>query len=234
MKPLALALVASALGTGCIVVDDDHSCSRSVTVDWSFQRADGGVTERCDTAGVARIDVWANNVRVGSFDCFGPAGTVALARGTNALTVEAVDGGGTVRYRDFLSVNADACGNRGTIASRPTQGYVDVDYALPSNACYPTQPTYMWLEVRDDVSDTTAFTETGTGAFQTCSLTNPAPRYAVPVGTFTLLGIEEVLPIGGGQVSTVRADCAHRPFTVAAQQVTPIYPVLISSGTPCF
>src|SRR6185369_10013575 len=62
MNRLALALAAAILGTGCIVVDDDHpaDCTRTVTVDWSFENADGGQTSDCTTAGVSALDVFVN------------------------------------------------------------------------------------------------------------------------------------------------------------------------------
>lgn len=234
MTRLALILSAAVLGTGCIVVDDDRTCARSVTVDWSFQLADGSVTASCSTAGVAFIDVYANGFRVGSFDCFGPPGTVALAQGTNALVVEGVDAGGAIRYRELSTIDASTCGNQGTILTRPAQGLLVVDYSFfPVNACFATQPTFMWLAVQDDLAGQPAFADTGTTSFQLCSTTAAAPRYALPVGPFTLVGIEEVLPTGGG-VTTVGSDCTDRPFEITATLETTVQPVLVSSSARCF
>jgi hypothetical protein len=237
MNRLALALAATILGTGCIVVDDDHpaACTRTVTVDWSFENADGGQTSDCTTAGVSALDVFVNGYFADRFSCAGAPGTVQVAGGTNDLIVEAIDSGGTVRYRDYKTVDANVCGHQGTVASMPGQGWLEVAYTFsPTNACYPTQPTYMWLQVFDDVAQQIAFLETDMTSFQVCSVTLAGPRYAVPVGSFTFDGIEEVLPVGGGATTTVRADCTARPFDVNFLAVTTVRPQLVSSGAHCF
>lgn len=230
MKRLALVLAAAVFGTGCIFVDDDE-CDRTVTLDWSFRNADGGVTASCGDADVQVLDVWVNGVFWGSFDCLGPPGTVALVRGANLVIVEGIDSLGRIAYRDTFSVDASACGSQGTIATQPAEGWLAVDYSFsPVDACFSPGPTFIWLKVHDDVAGQTAFVETGVTAFQECSVILAAPRYRLPVGSFTLLGVEEVsLSLG-----TVGADCTDRPFDIGAALTTTVQPVLVDSAIACF
>jgi hypothetical protein len=233
MKRIAFVLAAAFLGTGCVFVDDH--CDPTVTIEWTtFENAEGFVTPSCATAGVEAIDVWVNGARVGVFDCFGPSGTVPLSDGGNELRVEGIDALGRIAYRDWFSFDAPACGHNGTLQTNPAEGFVDVDYAFsPVNAC-SAPPSFIWLQVRDDVAGQIAFVENGVGAAQQCSLTAAAPRYRLPFGAFTLVGIEEVVPIGGGAFGVTAANCTPHPFDIGAGATTTVQPVLFDTAIGCF
>jgi hypothetical protein len=226
MMRLALVLAAAVFGTGCVFVhDDDDNCARSVTVDWAFQTAEGAVIADCATAGVRDIDVWVNGALQATFDCFGPPGTVPVARGANVVTVEGIDTLARIAYRAEVPVPASSCGNQGTIATQPAEGFVVADYSFsPVNACAGS--TFITLLVHDDVAVQTAFLEPGVA----CDVVAAAPRYRLPVGSFTLLGIEEVTSLG----ATVAADCTDRPFEIGASATTTVQPVLLDSSVACF
>jgi hypothetical protein len=230
MKRLILVLAAALLGTGCLWGDDE--CDRSVTVDWSgFVLAEGGPPAGCAAAGVGVVDVWLNGQFWGSFDCFGPPASVGLARGQNVLTVEGIDAQNRIAYREEVAVDSTSCGHRGTVATQPAEGFLELDYSFsPANACFAPQPTFIWLAVFDEVAGDHAFVETGETAFQQCTVTDPAPLYRLPVGVFTLLGVEEVLPGG----ATVGSDCTDRAFEVGAALTTPVTPALVDSALQCF
>jgi hypothetical protein len=242
MKRLALTLAAAVLGTGCIAVVDDHenTCFPSATVDWSFRNADGGVTSSCNAAGVTWVDVWANGALVGEFDCFGPAGTVALARGANLVTVEGLDApfdaGGAVLYRDEFTVDAAACGHQGTFAAVPAEGRVNLDYATTSAPPCAGGPCYVWFAVHDDIANETAWVANA----QFAPTSYPYPNDIVarlPAGSYTVHWMQVV---SGGFME--RQACAAVGFDVAAgnpglapgqQQVVPFAgPVSLKATCP--
>lgn len=233
MKRLALVLAAAVLGSGCIA-SEPAPCAPYVTVDWSFLDADGNVLTSCGAAGVTYVDVYANGTQVGSFDCAGPARPVSLARGANDVIVEGVDAGGAVLFRELRTVDATTCGSQGTLAAQPAEGWLAVDYSFsPTNSCDLSQTTYMWIAVRDDLIPAPQANVTydeGTTSAQVCSTTAAAPRYRLPVGNFTFLGINEVR---AGAVH-VAADCTDRPFDIGAAAVTTVSPVLVDSASACF
>jgi hypothetical protein len=189
------------------------------------------VTTNCLTAGADWVDVWANGVLVGSFTCGAGFGTVALAQGANDVIVEAgANAGNVILYRDRLNVNAATCAPQGTFASRPAQGGLAIDYSFsPTNAC-STPPTYMWVQVFDQIAGQIAFVDTGRGAAELCSVTAAAPQWALPIGRYTLDGINEVT----AGAAVLAADCLHRDADVAAAATTTLTPVLIDSSSACF
>ena len=231
MKRLALVLAAAAaaLGTGC-----GTNCPTGTTlVSWTgFDGPDAAVNQPCGVAGVATVDLWLDGQYVGNWPCTDYGAAVpGVPTGGNVLDVEGLAGGSgsTILFRDELNYGQTGCGNV-AVQALPGAGMVELDYSFaPTNAC-SLPPTYMWLQVSDDVAGQIAFTETGTGAAQLCSVTAPAPRYSLPNGSFTLLGIEEV----DSGSATLANDCTHRPFTIASGQVTQVSPVLVDSSRACF
>ncbi len=227
MKRLALALAATAfLGTGCFVSDGSSTCSRSLTLQWDFMDFDGAI-RGCSASlrqTVDSVDVWVNGNRT-SFDCFAGTGTVGIGSGTTLVTVEGISGG-QIAYRHEFSISP-TCGDQ-LVLVRPAQGTVKVDYAfIPTNACH-TPPTYMALEVWDDIALQQAFIETAATGPQ-CSTTAAAPEYTLPVGSFTLRWIEEVT----GQGAVLAADCADRPFPVDPSSSAIVNPTLVDTAFAC-
>lgn len=228
MKRLALVLAATAvLGTGCYVDGHGGTCGSTVTLQWDFQDWDGAV--RGCTASqrepVDSVDVWVDGNYVATFNCFEGSGTIALGRGSRLVTVEGISAGRIAYRHEFFE--DPACGDQ-LVLVRPAQGTVTVDYAfIPTNACH-TPPTYMALEVQDDIAQQRAFIETAATGPQ-CSTTAAAPEYTLPVGSFTLRWIEEVT----GQGAVLAADCADRPFSVGPGSFAIVNPTLVDTAFAC-
>lgn len=238
MKRLALLLAAASLGTGCIVTNDPGTgtvapCARSVTVDWSagFLGADG-VVRACGAAGVTSVDLYIDDdprskARIGC-GALG-ASTADLPAGQHLLTVEGIEAGGRIAYRAERTVNA-TCGDQ-QVRVTPAEGTLAVDYGFaPTNACYANQPTFIWLQVFDQIANQVAFQETGTGGLNLCTTTGAAPTYRLPVGSYTLSGVNEWSPTAG----IVGADCNHPTFVIGAAATTPVTPTLVDSSQACF
>lgn len=229
MKRLALAVVAALSGTGCFYGD----CDRSVTVDWSFQDADGRVTASCTTAGVRDIDILVNGARVGTFDCQGPAVAVALGRGGNRVTVEARDASRAILYRDDRNVDASSCGHQGVLDAVPSEGRVLLGYTFsPMNACVSPGPSFIWVLVRDDLTgevaaDSAAAPEAG----NVCGVNFPL-TFRLAAGAYTLVSTEEVVRNGTfpETYSTVGRDCRDYAFDVRPAAETGLAPVLVDGG----
>ena len=232
MKRVATLVLAAAaaLGTaGC-----GPACDSGTTlVSWTgFDGPDATVNAPCGVAGVASVDIFLDNQYVGNWPCTDYGAAIpGVPTGGNILDVEGLaDGPGSqILFRDELSYGQTGCGNT-ALQAMPGAGMVELDYSFaPTNAC-SAPPTYMWLAVDDDITGQPAFTETGMTAAQACSVTAPAPRYSLPNGAFTLVGMEEVAP----GPAVVGADCTDRPFTIASGQVTTVSPVLVDSSRACF
>lgn len=239
MKPLALVLATAAtlLGTGCGV---QHSppppCNPSAVIDWpSFLLANNTTTASCGTAGVTFVDVFANGVQVGHFACTGPAGTVGLAAGSNLVTVEGVDGAGTILYRDQFTVDAATCGPQGTFDAQPSEGIVEVSYHFsPSDVCFSPGPSFVWIRVQDDLAgviaaDSASAPETS----DTCGIDFPL-RFRLATGSYTLLSTEEVIRgASAGSYVAVGRNCVPAGFTVGAATTTSVAPVLVDTNAFC-
>jgi hypothetical protein len=229
MKRLALVLAAALSGTGCFVVDDD--CFGTVTLQWDFERANGDVA-LCAGAGVAYVDVFMNDALVDRFFCVDGGVTVTDVRsGHHRFTVEGLDAGEAIRYREEFVVDARRCEDP-FIATRPSQGTVVVDYSFsPDNACFGG-PTFMSLQVRDDLALSTAFFEPPTTG-DACTVTGAAPAYVLPTGTFTLQWIHEMEALVGGGFQVRARDCSDRSFTVPPVGSTTVSPVLVDDVAAC-
>lgn len=241
MKRLALALAAATLGTGCIVMDDHlDDCTGTVSLDWDFQRYDGSVPvgtigQVCAVADVDYVDVFMDGALVDRFNCTDGGVTVTgVTSGQYRFTVEGIvvgfDASEAIMYRDVFDVDARRCSDP-LVHARPSQGTVVVDYALPGNACYGG-PTYMSLQVWDDVAGQVAFFDPPTTG-DACTVTGAAPEYVLPTGSFTLDWIHEMLDLGGGAYTVVRRDCTDRGFAVPRGDTTAVYPVLAGDVAAC-
>jgi hypothetical protein len=235
MKRLALVLAVTVLGTGCIVVDDGPPppCGRSVTVDWSgFLTADGVVLGSCAAAGVSVVDVYANDVGVGSFDCSGPPRTISLAPGANRVTVEGLDASGAILYRDEVSVNASVCGSQGTVVAQPAEGRVEVAYSFyPTNACFSPGPSFLWVRVRDDLTGAIAADSAMAPEQYVCPATL---TFRLAAGGYTLLSTEETIRSSvPGRYEVVARDCTSRLLTVGPALTTTVPATLVDAAAAC-
>jgi hypothetical protein len=236
MKRLALALAAAVLGTAC-GPSTPPPCTPSATIDWSgapgtgLRDPDGNPID-CQTAGATWVDVFVNGGFVATFNCGDGAGTVPLFRGANDVIVEVGRNQSDILFRDFLTTNAASCGFQGTIASRPAQGWLAVDYSFAGGVDCAAGTSYMHLAVRDDVAfPDGGFSDTGFGSAQVCSLTAAAPRYPAAWGNYTFLGINEV----AGNGAILAAGCADIAFSIAPAATTTVSPVLSTTSTvACF
>ena len=238
MKRLALTLAAAVLGTACGTSTTPPPCTPTATIDWAsgaagtgFKNANGGVTVNCLTAGADWVDVFANGALVGSFNCSSLGGTVPVARGANDIIVEAgANAGNVILYRDHFTLNAASCTAQGTFASQPAEGWLAIDYTFSPNNFCSTPPTFMWVKVLDQIAGQVAFIDTGKTSAELCDVTAAAPKWNLPTGRYTLVGINEVDPTN----LVLAADCTRRDADVAAAQTTTLSPVLIDSSSACF
>jgi hypothetical protein len=234
MKRLALVLAAAVLGTGCF--HDDSPCRRTLTLAWDFRTADGDVVG-CSSASatVPYVDVYANDLPVGSFDCFAGGGTVSLPRGSSLITVEGVsvevDATERIIYRDEFTIDAGACGDQ-AFAVRPGEGRVNIDYTAESAPACTNGTCYVWFSVRDDILGLVATTVNAA----TAPTTFPYPAdvvFRLPVGPYTV----EWMDIVSGGLSEL-GSCTTPTFTVSAgttpgeQQLVPAFPVSLQTSCP--
>jgi hypothetical protein len=205
MKPLALALAAALLGTGCIVVDDDDGpapCTSNLTLDWDFQLATGAVTG-CAGADVQWVDVWVDGQLADSFSCFDGGGTVWAPAGS-VVMAEGIDSANRIAYRDSITAGS-GCGTR-FAAVRPAEGTVDLSYSAPAGctgaACY------LWFAVYDETAGAWAAV-IDEGSPTTVKASFPYPDDVVirlAVGSYTLEWMELVSSTFGGEAMTCSAS----------------------------
>jgi hypothetical protein len=231
MKRLAL-LLATTVATAC-GASNPPPCTASATIDWGSGLSGTGLHDAngtpidCQTATATWVDVFVNGAFAGTFDCGAGAGTVPVARGGNNMVVEAGRGQADILFRDFFSVSAASCGPQGTFPSAPAQGWLAVDYSFVGGAACFAPTSYMSLAVQDDTAGQPSFSD----STQLCALAPaPAPKYAVALGNYTLIGINEWFGS-----SIVAADCRDYPFSIAPAATTTVSPVLsTTSSTACF
>jgi len=231
MKRLALALAAAFLGSGCTVTPD--RCTGTVSLQWDFQLADGTVPTGtvnavCMAAGVAYVDVFMDGQPVDSFFCTdGGATIVDVASGLYFMTVEGVDAGGVIRYREEFDLDARSCADP-LIATRPAAGSVDLNYSLPGNVCGAT-PSYLWFALRDAA--------TGHLHPESVDAANDPHRYTcpgnvivpLPAGRYTLEWMEE----RDASNVVLGVDCTDRVFDVLGGAQRLETPAIADSATAC-
>jgi hypothetical protein len=229
MTRLALILAAATLGTGCVVVDDDTPCDSTAALDWTLVDANG-VARPCGYSGVQFIDVWVNGSPVASFSCVDGSGVVPLAAGTNDVIVEGVDDFGAIVLRDFLPpLDGSGCGHHGTFLTEPTEGRVNVQYALPgpppSGVCFSPGPSFMWVTVWDDLAGVIAADSTQVPEQFACG--SPV-SLRLAWGNYTLLDAHEVIPSGPTYAAVAR-NCGDISLAIGAAQVTDV-PVALGNA----
>ena len=231
MKRLAFVLAAAVLGTGCNPVQD--RCTGTVSLQWDFQRPDGSVPTGtvnavCVAAGVAFVDVFMDGQPVDRFSCSeGGATIVDVRSGQYLMTVEGVDAGDVIRYREEFNLDARSCGDP-LIATRPAAGFVDLNYSLPGGVC-GASPSYLWFALRDAV--------TGHLHPESVDAANNPHRYtcpgdvivSLPAGAYTLEWMEERDTSNG----VLGVDCTDRPFDVFGGTTTAQTPAIADSTTAC-
>lgn len=223
MKRIAFVLAAAFLGTGCIVVGDDH-CSSSVTLEWDFRLSDGSVTG-CAGAGVDEVDVWVDGNFVSTYTCTAGGATISgVGSGTHDVTVEGFDlVAGRIAYRDQRTFQGTSCGDQ-LVAVRPAEGTANLNY---SDVGCTASPCYLWFSVHDEIANATAAVIGDTSPFAVKTL-YPYPGDVVlrlPVGSYTLDWMEQVTSVFLGQAMT----CSASTFAVASATQTTV-PVTLSAA----
>ncbi len=233
MKRLVLLAAAALLGSGCIV-HNDHCNAPTLTVEWNGFTGGDGVARGCTAAGVANVDIYMDGTFVSTWPCTdGGALITNVASGTYTLTVEGIESGGRIAYRDEFSATAGSCGDR-LYQAQPAEGWVDVNYAFQGGgSCVGSlsNPSFMWFSVFDQVANGVAaeVSEKTPGAETQywCGVyaNNPDPSLAahalffpLPAGTFTMRWIEERQPTS----TVVGASCTPFDFTVPGGTTTTI------------
>ncbi len=238
MRRIALVLAATAfLGTGCGSDRTSNgpasTCGRSVALQWDFGNADGAVLATCGAAGVRWVDVWVNGGLDSSFDCSVYAGTVSLDAGSNFVVVEGIDfDGNTILYRDRFTIDAPSCGSQGTVATRPAEGRVNLDYSVSSAPPCANGACFLWFSVFDDEANSVAAVVNA----DSVPTMYPYPNdvvFQLPVGPYTVQWMDVV---SGGLAE--RLSCTSPSFSVSPgasvgeQQVVPPSPVLLKASCP--
>jgi hypothetical protein len=228
MKPLALALAATILGSGCIVVDDNGPapCGASnLTLEWDFQLSTGAVAG-CATAGVQWVDVWVGSDFADSFACADGGGTVYASAGS-VVTVEGIDAAGRIAYRDWVTAPG-GCGTR-YASVRPAEGTANLNYGAEAPGC-TSSPCYLWFSVYDETAATwAAVIDLGSPA--SVKDDYPYPEDVVirlAAGSYTLDWMELVSNAFAGEQMT----CAASAFDVAAAQATVVPATLTAACVP--
>ena len=221
MKPLALALAAAVLGSGCIVVDDDGPapCSSNLTLEWDFQLAGGTVTG-CTGADVDWVDVYVDG-NVDSFSCLDGGGTVWAPSGS-VVTVEGIDSAGRIAYRDWLTAPSSCATRFATV--RPAEGTANLDYSASGCA---NGPCYLWFAVFDETAGVwAAVIDSGSSASVKASFPYPNDvGIRLAAGQYTLDWMELVSSTFGGEAIT----CSAAAFDVAAATLTNVPAALACS-----
>jgi hypothetical protein len=226
MKPLALALAVTVLGSGCIVVDDDGPapCASDLALDWDFQLFDASVAG-CFDAAVEWVDVWVDGQLVDTFDCYAGGGTVWGPAGS-AVTVEGVEANGRIAFRDWLTAPG-GCGTR-FASTRPAEGIANLNYSAPGGCT--SSPCYLWYAVFDYEANgyTAVIDQSSPAAVKTL---HPYPNdveILLPVGSHRLDWMELVGSSFFGEAMT----CSAAGFDVAAASVTTVPATLSAACVP--
>jgi hypothetical protein len=247
MRRVLLLAATALLGSGCIVNND--CVGRTITVQWGtvrsgalvdvFTAGDGSLLS-CSQAGVAFVDIFMNGTPVDRWNCTDGGATITnVASGSYTLTVEGVEAGGRIAFRDEFPVNSTACGDQ-LVQAQPGEGWLDVNYAFQGGGSCAANPSYLWFSMHDDVaSAVVAQVDQGSAPTQyQCGVyANPptsippnALFLPLPAGRYTLSWIEERIPVTGG-FALAGAYCSPTPFTVQAGIVNYV-PVTLANAPP--
>jgi hypothetical protein len=231
MRSLALAAVASLpLLGGCIA----HPCDAPTEViHWQLQNYDASSRGCLAASGsldpdIAYVDVYigSGTSRPLSYNCTDGAAYLdmsAYAPGSYPVTVEGVDAGGTIYYRDQFNILVGQCGG-GTDLAVLREGLLNIDYhfGAPGTAadlCYGSGTGYIWFDLWDEVanqaiSSITTLTSTAAPSWRDRYACGDLVEFPVPFGTYTLRGIQEVVaPLTTAPLS-VAESCSPTSATV--------------------
>lgn len=235
MRRLALLLATSVMGAGCYSSSDYYpppGCDpTTITVRWpSFQLANGAVTSSCGVAGVSSVEVFLNDVSVQRLACGAGGLTITgVTPGQNIVTVEGLDGAGTILLRDDLTVPVATCGDT-LVDTQPAEGLFNLAYYFtPVNQCSPG--SYIWFSVHDQLANVTAAVadETNSTTAYACPATISFP---LPVGRYTLQRVEEVVPAGASWAATA-TNCTATTFDVVGARASDVNVPLRDSTVFC-
>jgi hypothetical protein len=242
MRSLALAAVAllPLLG-GCIATPCDVP---TATINWTLQDP-GGVSWGCGAAGVTMVDVYIGNAtRPITFPCAAYGGVIdvsGLGLGTYTTTVEGLDASGNIIDRAQFNLSVNSCGGTSYFPVL-AEGMLEIDYHFaPVDACHNGS---MWFALQDDTTGQDIFRiDANTPAsrlddYPCYSTASGVPlRFAVPFGSYTLRGLQEVQNPLTAPVSVYQECIPTRVSVYSAGTTTFTPPVLTATlpGSPaCF
>jgi hypothetical protein len=246
MRTLALALLASVLGTGCIIHDNDTvngggdpvCLPSTITVAWSNFTAGDGAQLGCAAAGVEWVDIFMNGTPVETWNCAdGGAIITDVLSGSYLLTIEGVEANGRIAFRDEQNVTSSGCGDR-LVFAEPAEGFVALQYTFsPVNQCAGTvaDPSYLWFSVFDVAANaTTAAVDANSTLAEkrlyACSLDLVFP---LPSGAHELDWMQEMVETSLGVFSVTGAQCALTPFEVPRGGTVGVPVVMADASVSC-
>jgi hypothetical protein len=231
MKRAVLLLAALASSAGCHL--RNRCDAGDVTLYWDPTHAGGfvgsdGVARTCQQAGVASVAVYADGNLEGTFACTGALpqdptddGIVLTAffPGAHDFDLRGLDGNGNELYiaQQRLTVY-DCQSTTYDVQLSQDAGDVAIGYTLPGGRCttpsggsaHPT--TYMELQLRD-ASNGLYFSSLTTGNQLLFPCGSAITLSAVPFGTYTLAGIQEVEYLQSGNFIVYNYNCTSGPFS---------------------
>ena len=231
MKPLALAVTALVLGSGCVVSSSSPpapSCTSSITTDWTFTYWGGtGWIQGggCGGAGISNVDVYLDGTLVQTVACnTGSLSITNVAQGNHTVDVEGIDATtSAIALRDSFGVTA-GCTDQ-LVHAHPAEGWANLDYgsASATNDSYcKANPCYMWLSVHDNIANQTAAGySSASGGATTFRYPNDVV-FLLPQGNYSLDWMQLVY----SNYTSANKGCAPMPtFNVGAMQssMTPAY-----------
>jgi len=241
MNRLLVLLVASMLGTGCVVSDNNPPIfcdARTVSVGWSsFRLANNSVVSTCSAAGIGNVQVFMDDQLVTTVACSGGGVNVTgvLNDGNHLFTVEGLDSStSAIALRDEATVSNSNCDNL-VVDTQPSEGTFVLNYSFSPNFCTSATNSYIWFALHDDISnDVIVYDLTHSPTTYTCgngSTTTPVPiSFALASGPYTLQRTEEVLYPGPTQEA---GNCNATALTMAGGTQTQVN-VAMTDGAACF
>src|SRR5512138_1156955 len=249
MKRLALSLAALVVGSGCIVSDTHPvACDRNVTVEWpQFLAADGttypSTVDGCARAAIVAVDVFLDDALVDRFACSDGGVTITgVPSGSHTITVEGIEAGSRIAFRDDFVDSATTCGDR-LVQAEPAEGFLDLQYSFGGGTCIGTvaNPSYIWFSVYDQLAGQVT-AEVGPASHLSdqprykCGSPPVRPVLPLPAGPYTVRWVEETVLNQDGQTFTVTArNCAPTPTStsVTGATTTPFPVALADSNVAC-
>jgi hypothetical protein len=234
MNRLLVLLVASLLGTGCVVHD---TCdAKTVALGWpSFRLADNSVVATCRDAGVSQVDVLMDDQPVTTVNCSegGVNVTGVLNDGDHLFTVEGVDSSGAIVLRDEVSIAPSNCTNQ-AVNTQPSEGAFTLDFSFTPNICQSATNSYIWFTIKDNISGQIIAVD---GSLDPqaylCGNSSAVPlpiSFPLASGPYTLQRTAEVLYPGPTQEA---GNCTATNFAMTGGTET-VLDVPLTDGVRCF